>query len=331
MTPDVYTAMLRNELMMAKMEAENKGPIASDSFTTRLPSDSRVENHIFGSVAGHMKRFTGTRHYQKFSSGTYSIRNEEFYSGFVVNKIDVDDDKVGITKTQPKQLMDKARIFPQQLALRTLAAGASTAHFDGTNFFATSHTIGSVKASGIGSGEGGGNVVNVTSSASADGVVHKLIVVVNDGSLGIRPVILQEREAVSGLKTDAGTPQADEAKQYKYWIDARYGAGYGFWWDACIVNITNTPNLTDIQSYLGKAKVRMQSFLLEKAESDDDDLQFHGDLEFNQANITVLHGVALSELVRVTLGSDIIVQSGAPVTNMYKGWAKQLATTYLDP
>lgn len=331
MTPDVYTAMLRAEMFQAKIDAEARGPIASEAFTTKLPSDSRVENYVLGSVAGHMKRFTGTRHYQKFSSGTYSIKNEEFYSGFVVNKIDVDDDKVGITKMQPRQMVDKARIFPQQLALRTLAAGASTKHFDGTNFFATSHAIGSVKASGVGSGEGGGNILNVTSSASADGLVHKIVVLVNNGSLGIKPVIIQEREPISELKTDAGTPQADEAKEYKYWIDARYGAGYGFWWDALLINITNTPNLTDIQSYLGKAKIRMRSFLLEKAEADDDDLNFHGDTTFDSNSVTLIHGVALEEMLRTALNSEVIVQSGAPVTNLYRGFAKQLATPYFDP
>jgi phage major head subunit gpT-like protein len=328
MSPDVFTAMLRSEFLQAKLKAEQLGPIPTDSFSVRLPSDSRVENYVFGTAVGHMRKFNGVRNFQNFSADTYSIKNEEFWNGFKCNKIDVDDDKIGIYKTAPATVAEVSRMFPDQLALRALRDGESAKAFDGTNYFATSHVVGGVKGS-VPGGEGGGNIYTVT-AASADAVQHRIVLTVNKGSLGVKPIIIQEREPVGELKTDAGTPEADKKKQYEYWVDARYGVGYGFWWDTLLIKITNTPTLTELQTILGKAEVRLRSFIMQKAAGDDDDLSFHEQTNFSADTITAIHGTKLSNLMRTVLGSDTIVQSGAAVTNLYKGWAKSMPTVYLD-
>ncbi|QEL18304.1 Mu-like prophage major head subunit gpT family protein [Limnoglobus roseus] len=329
MSPDVFTSILNTELMVAKANAEAIGPAPVERFCQVIPSTTRVHNFLFDSVVGDMKEFKGHRTFQKFASDVYPIRNKRFDNTFEVNKDDVDDDQVGVYKLRPAQIVKKSRRFWQRLALRALRDGETGLAFDKQPFFSQTHGVGSVAASGVGAGEGDGNIMTFT-AASGDAKSHRIVLVVNDGSTEIKPIIITERMPVTELMTDAGTPQAEMNLVYKYWVDARYGAGYGFWWDALLIKITNTPTQTELQSYLGKAEVRLRSFLIDKARAGDDSTALHEELNFNAESVTALFGTGLTNLMRTVLGADTIVQSGAPVTNMYKGWAFPQPTSYLN-
>lgn len=336
MTPDVFTQMLRVEYMKAQETVYAQKPADTTRFVTELTSTGRQENYAFGNMATRMKEFINSRDYQKFDVDTYTISNKTYANGFAVNKEDVDDDKVGFYPQQARQMVEQAKVFPSDLALQALCLqGTTNLCFDKTAFFATSHNIGGTSGT-IPGGQGGGNILNYTAAAS-DGNVFKLIFVMNNGSVGgIKPIIVQQREPLSSLETNAGTPQGEEAREYRYWCQARWGVGYGFWWDALLVNITNTPTTLELLTISSLARQRIRSFRLPKSALTGDTKDIargpHDDKSFSTETCTLLCGGQLETNIETLLNAEnIAVAGGGNQTNFFRGKAKMVYTPYLDP
>lgn len=330
MTPDVFTQLLRTEYLQAQQAVYAQKPADTAAFMTQLPSTGRQENYTFGTMVARMKEFRGSREFQKFNAEAYSIVNKTYSNGFIANKEDVDDDKVGLYPMQAKQLVEQAKVFPDDLALQALCLrGTTDLAFDGQPFFSTTKNIGKVANGGT------GNILSYT-AASADGAAYKLIFLMNNGSVGgIRPVVIQQREALSALETDAGTPQAEETREYKYWCTARWGVGYGFWWDALLVNITNTPTTSELLDITTKARARIRAYRLPSSSLTGNTADIarspHDGMQFNPSNVTLLCGGQLETNIETLINAETLVQSGAPVTNIFRGKAKMIYTPYLDP
>lgn len=335
MTPDVFTQMLRTEYLQAQQAVYSQSPADTSAFVTKLPSSGRQENYTFGTMVARMREFRGSREFQKFNAEAYSVVNKTYSNGFVANKEDVDDDKVGLYPIQARQLVQQAKVFPDDLALQALCLrGTTDLAFDGQPFFSTTKNIGSVSGT-IPGGQGGGNILNYT-AASADGNTFKLIFLMNNGSVGgIKPIVLQEREPLSALETDAGTPQAEETREYKYWCTARWGIGYGFWWDTLMVNITNTPTTSELLDITTLARKRIRAYRLPSSSLTGNTADVarspHDSTRFTPDTCTLLCGGQLETNIETLINAETLVQSGAPVTNIFRGKAKMIYTPYLDP
>jgi phage major head subunit gpT-like protein len=329
MVPDVFTQLLRSEFLAAQQQIYTQPPLPPERFMTTIPSTGRMETYLLGSMPASMQPYKGTREYQKFNADPYQVLNEPFYNAFEAMKDDVADDKVQFYPNQARMLVEKAKQFPADLGLKKLCLlGTTDACFDKSAFFATSHNVGTVKGS-IGAGQGGGNIVNFTSAAS-DGATFKLIFIMNNGFSGIKPVLLQEREALSELQTDQGTPQAEERRSYRYWIDARWGVGFGFWWDAILVNITNTPTLTELQTVFERVVTRFRQFRLPVGNASDPPRGVHDNAQFTPDTCTILTTGRLEVAMGSIVGNETIVNSGGAVTNYFKGKGTVLFSAYLD-
>ena len=273
-------------------------------------------------------RYVGHRRLGKLSNIKYRVENLEWDAAFEVLMRDVQDDQTGGYLLKPKELAMKAKLWPGRLSVQTLNQGASNACFDGTNFFATSHTIG-----GYATGtppqftSGAANKFALTAAAS-DGATHRLVFLICDHPM--KPLLYQSRKEPEFM-TDADSPASRFAKKIRYWIDMESAVAYGFWYLAILVDITNTPTLTELQTILTGVNSAFRSFTLPTSAPGDIPEYVHAIHEFNPETTMTVCSPGLEILMRQVLHNEVIVSSGAPITNVFKGWSGLMCSGDLDP
>lgn len=322
--------MMRKEFLLAQQAVPAKEPAWKD-FTQIVPSTARIENYAWMTPTPGIQRYEGFRRYGQIDQIKLVVPNLEFDAAFSVAKRDVEDDQIGGYLSRMKDITEKANVFPGRFVLQTIAAGTTTQCFDGTNWFASSHNWGGYPASPPNGFGGNANLLTFTSAGSSDSVTYNAVFMLHYGSL--KPVLYQQRKGPE-FGTTAGTPQSLEQKRYNYWIDLEANALPGWWWDSILVQVTNTPNLTDIFNIIDGVMKQFFQFSLPAALPGDPALYVHQDLEFG-ANIgTIVCSSGLWALFRHALLEDRIGVSVAGSTagltnNVFYGLFKLIGTPYL--
>lgn len=315
-----FTAMARAEFMQGKLAADSKPmPAAYESFVTNLPSSVRVETHTYMSNLPRLREFKGYSPGVRLVSTPYTVENKTYRIGPVtVRKEDLDDDQVGGYMLSIKALPDQGKKDIGYRTLSKLAAGTSDLCFDGSAFFADSHTIGS------------GDNLMTTDNSGNDGVTHKIVALVLTNT-AIKPLIFQDRESLSSLMTDAETPEAAKLREYEYWADCRFGLAYGFWWDAIHVTITDTPTLNELDTQLTNICNRFRSFTLPKGNDIDDAMYVHEGWVPDASNFTLLCNMGLAQLLDKLRTTDLIASGtgGSVVNNQYQNKFTLIPTSAL--
>lgn len=306
----IFTQAMRTEFVNSYAALEAK--IAPwEKFTEIIPSTARIEHYPWIAPTPGMAQYAGHRRFGKLDTVKYSVENKEFDSSFQVLLRDIEDDQVGGYMKKPAEMAGEARDFPGEWVLAHLAAGGSRACFDGTNFFADSHSIGT-----------GDN--NLTKNcASNDGASLKLIALYHGGPL--KPLLWQSRKPPR-LNDNAGSKESERAKMIDYWVDMEGEAAYGYWWDAVLVTITDTPNIEEMGELFNQIEVAFRSFAKPKAHGTDSTKYPHEQTVFSESNLHVIGSASLSGLLRQALGQDLVPQAptannSVATTNLWKGWA----------
>jgi phage major head subunit gpT-like protein len=317
MEVSAFTAAARAEFMRGKMAADDRPfPAAHDLFTTVLPSTVKVETHTFMSSLPRLAEFRGYTPFAKLVSKEYTVANKEYRTGISVRKTDIDDDQIGGYMLQVNGLPNRAKKDVGHLTLAHMAAGTTGLCFDGTAFFADSHVIGA------------GDNLDTFNADASDGATHKIVAMVVDNP-SIRPVIFQDREPLSSLQTDADTPQALKQKEMEYWVDGRFGLGYGYWWDALHMTITDTPTVPECYEIVEQIINQFRTFTLPKAKDTDDALYVHEGWEPNPQNFVLACNMKLGVILRRALKITQYQASTGNVDNVYQDVATVLPTSAL--
>lgn len=276
---------MRGEFLNSMRSFGEPAPV--DKFVETVPSTNRIENYAWMTPAPGLSRYAGYRRLAQMSPIKYSVENLEFDASFSVPTRDIEDDKVGGYKKRMGDLVKKAdEPFRSQLCLTQLANGKTLTGFDGTAMFATAHALGTYSSLVPGTtGNQGGNLLGFTATGSADAIVHRFCLLITNGPL--KPLLYQSRKKPQ-FDTDAGTKQSSKAKKADYWIDLEAAAAFGYWWDAVMVEITNTPSVQDIWNAIDCARIALRSFKLPKARSEDPDEYIHEQLQFSPENSTIV-------------------------------------------
>ena len=314
-----FSALARSEFQAGMMAALDKPfPADFELFSTTLPSTTAVETHTYMSNLPRLSEFTGASESVQLIDSTYTVKNKTYRAGPVlVKKENLDDDQQGGYLKTINALPTRAQKDIGHKMLSHLALGTTTACFDGSNFFADSHNFGS------------GDNNDTANFASNDAVTHRIIALVTDNS-AVKPVVFQNREPLSGLMTDADTPQAAELRQYKYWADTRFGLGYGYWWDAYNVAITDTPTVAEVVETLIPQIINgFRSFTLPKGKATDDTLYVHGNWKPSPASFVLVCSLKLAEIVETAITLSQYIRSTGNVDNVYKGKATVIASPEL--
>lgn len=313
-----FSAMARAEFMAGKMAADDKPfPAAHEAFTTRFPSTTQVETHTYMSNLPRLQEFKGYTPFNRLVDSTYTVANKEYRVGLTVKKTNLDDDQVGGYLKSINALPGRAQKDVGHKILAHLAAGTTNLCFDGSAFFANSHTFGS------------GDNLDTANFASNDGVTHKVIALILDNPV-VKPVVYQDREALTSLMTDADTPQAALQKEFQYWVDGRFGLAYGYWWDAQHITITDTPTVAEVvETLIPQIINNFRTFTLPKGNDKDDALYTHEGWVPSASNLYILCNLKLGEVLDTAVTVSQYIRSSGNVDNVYKGKATIVPTSAL--
>lgn len=207
----------------ANFEAgKSEAPSQYTKIATVIQSTTKSNTYGWLGKFPALKKWVGDRVIESMKAHGYTIVNEDYESTVGVDRNDIEDDELGIYKPIFVEMGRSAAIHPDESVFALLPAGFTTPCYDGQYFFDTDHPV-YPKADGTGVAVPTANVVIDEAYAGEPWYVL-------DTKKALKPFIFQERkkpELVSMTKTD------DEAvftsKQFRYGVDCRDAAGYGFW------------------------------------------------------------------------------------------------------
>lgn len=308
---NLFTAAMQDKFINAYEATAEVAPI--EKALEVLPSSARIENYAWLSPTPAIDQYKGHRRFGDIGGINYRVENIEYDASFEVLMRDIEDDQVGGYMKKPQELAEKAKKFPNRLALQKLQANGKC--FDGTDLFATSHTIGS-----------GNNALTKNCAASDGGTFYLYALVCNKA---IKPLVYQDRKPPK-LDTDADTKEASKTKVARYWVDMEGAIAYGHWWDTCRMVITDIPTVTEIQEAFAAFETALRGFSLPKNLASDTAEYPNEQLEFNANNILWCCSTGIANQVRTVLQSDTIVSGSAAVTNIYKGFGSLCVSALLN-
>lgn len=316
----LFTSQARVEFLNGCVAAQQMPmPAPYAQFTTELPSTTKVDTHTFLSALPQLREFKGVRGATTLMDSTYTTVNKRHRIGPVEVALDtLEDEQAEGYKRQIKSMPEQAKADMGHLALAHLAAGTSKLCFDGSAFFANSHNFGS-----------GDNLDTANSAGSSDGATHYIIALVTRNP-AVKPLLVTNRTPLSGLDTDADTPQARELTRAKYWADCRFGLGYGFWWDAYHLTITDTPTVADCYTHLEQIINGLRTFTLPKGDDEDTARYAHEGWMPAKDNFVLLCNMKLGAILdRAISVATFTNGAGAAQDNVYKDKATVLPTSAL--
>ncbi len=313
-----FSVLARAEFQNQLIESYAKPyPADIDAIVDEYPSKTSVETYAYMSNIPRLRVFKRDSPAVQIVADKWTVPNITYRAGpIVVQKESLDDDQIGGYLRSVASLPKQAQKDISYKILAVLAAGATTPCFDGTNLFAGSHTIGS------------GNNSITADEASNDGKTHKIIAVITDNPA--KPMLFQNREPLKYLQDDY-SPQALEAREFKYWADTRFGVSPAAWFTCILLTITDTPTLTELDTNLTAICDQFRTFTLPKGSDTDDVQYFHEGWVPDASNFTLLCNMGLAQRLDKLRTTDLIASGtgGAVVNNQYQNKFKLIPTSSL--
>lgn len=214
----LITAASINALFTGFKAQFNDGFNSAESFygqiATEVPSTTSQETYAWLGQYPKLREWIGDRQIKNMSASGYVLQNKKFESSVAVPRDAIDDDQYGIYSPLFREMGYAARVHPDELIFALLASGNTTLCYDGKNFFDTTHPVGSGTVSNYGGGAG---------------AMWALL----DTRRPLKPFIFQKRrEYALTQMTDIKDEAVFMRDEYRYGVDARVNAGFGFWQQA---------------------------------------------------------------------------------------------------
>jgi phage major head subunit gpT-like protein len=182
---------------------------------TRVPSTTLIENYGWLGQFPRVREWVGEKHIKNLSAAKYTLTNKDFESTVGVDRNHLEDDQFGFYSTIFQEQGYAAATYPDEQIFTLLGnahAGTYGLAYDGQYFFDTDHPVAGV------------SVANYTDSGS--GTRWYLL----DANRPLKPLIWQERKTPQLLAMNTAEDESVfMQRQYRYGIEARGAAGFGFW------------------------------------------------------------------------------------------------------
>lgn len=182
-----------------------------------VPSTTRENEYGWLKQMPALREWIGDRVLNNIATDGYRIKNKRYEGTQTVDRDDIDDDNIGIYRPMFAEMGRAAAEHPDRLVWGALAAGFSTACFDGQYYFDTDHPVLNEA----------GQATSVSNFGGGAGTAWYLL----DVSRILKPIIYQLRRDFSALtrldKPD--DPNVFMRNEYVYGVDGRCNVGYGFW------------------------------------------------------------------------------------------------------
>lgn len=191
---------------------EQAAPVWSQ-IATEVPSSNRSTTYAWLGQFPAFREWVGERVLNNLVAHGYNIENKAYESSISVSRSDIEDDQAGVFGPLFKEMGRAAATHPDELIFGLLKNGTTEKCFDGRPFFDAEHPV----------GENGAVVSNYQ-----DGTDPAWFLL--DVSRAIKPLLFQVRRkydlVAMNRPEDEGVFMRNE---YRYGVDARCAAGFGFW------------------------------------------------------------------------------------------------------
>lgn len=178
---------------------------------TLVPSATAENLYAWLGQFPRLREWVGDRQLHKMAANAYRLENQKFEASIEVKRDDIEDDQFGVYSPMFQEMGWAAATHPDELVFQAIAAAYDELCYDGQPFFDSDHPV------------GGGTVSNVQSGSGTPWMLLDL-------RRPLKPFILQRRKDYQLVSM---TRQDDEAvfmrDTFRYGVDARAAAGYGFW------------------------------------------------------------------------------------------------------
>lgn len=187
-----------------------------NKIATLVPSKTKEEKYGWLGQFPKLREWVGDRQVKSIAAHDYAIKNKKFESTIGIPRDDIDDDSYGVYTPLFQEMGYAAATHPDELVYAMLAAGFTTTGYDGQYFFDIDHPVGDQE----------GAAASVSNMQAGAGNPWFLL----DTSRPLKPIIFQKRRdyAIKSM-----TKEDDEkvfmADEFRYGVDARVNAGFGFW------------------------------------------------------------------------------------------------------
>lgn len=220
LTPSLLTALstgFRSDFQTAfsAMQAQS----VYQRIATVVPSASASNTYGWLGQFPAFREWVGARTIKDMAAAGYQVVNKSWESTVGVKRTDIEDDAMGVYRPLMAEMGRAAAAFPDELVLQLLKAGESTLCFDGQNYFDSDHPV-------YPNADGTGTATTISNLQAGTDPAWYLL----DTTRALKPLLYQERKAPEFL---AMTKVDDEAVftsgEYRYGVDLRANAGFGFW------------------------------------------------------------------------------------------------------
>lgn len=174
-----------------------------DQISNFFTSDQASETYVDVGTAPTMREWIGGREPKKLNELKFTIANKKYEATLEILMDDIRRDKTGKVAMRIQQMAQRARAHDAKLLTALIAAGSSSACYDGQYFFDTDHLDGD---SGTQSNSLSLNITTVASPTPAEAEAS----------------ILRATEALIGLKDDQGEPINEGATRFLAMVPVNY-------------------------------------------------------------------------------------------------------------
>lgn len=182
-----------------------------DRVATLVPSSRSSNTYGWLGAWPGLREWIGDRVVKSLSESSYQITNKDYESTVGVPRNAIEDDEFGIYGPMMASMAQVAAEHPDTLVFGLLKNGFTTPCYDGQNFFDAEHPVGAALVSNMQAGAGEGWYLL-------------------DTRRPLKPLIFQQRKKPEFVAMTALTDEAVfTAKEFRFGVDTRCNAGFGFW------------------------------------------------------------------------------------------------------
>lgn len=118
-------------------------PTFYEKICTTVPSSTRENHYGFIDRLPGMREWLGERVIQNISAREYTLKNKLFEDSLALDRLDIEDDQLGLFNMSLDMLAYQVRVFPDKLVTSLIQHGedATSLCYDGKAFFATDHPV----------------------------------------------------------------------------------------------------------------------------------------------------------------------------------------------
>jgi phage major head subunit gpT-like protein len=214
-TPDSLRALNTSFKALFNSAFEGVRPTWS-TVAMEVPSSTKSNTYGWMNKIPGMREWLGDRVINNVSASGFSVVNKSYEATIGVDRDSIEDDELGIYNPMLTEMGMRAAEHPDELVWSLLAAGLTTACYDGQYFFDTDHPV--RDAAGV-----------AQSASNFQGCACPAWYLVDD-SRALKPLIYQNRKPAQFVSMTApDDPNVFSKKEFLYGVEARRNVGFGLW------------------------------------------------------------------------------------------------------